>query len=83
MEEEKKQSMGSKKRGRESAEEQSNESEKMMAIEEFRQMGVKQLREQADLRGLPKTGTKKELLQRICKYVEENGYKDTLQGIYL
>ncbi|XP_044492193.1 poly [ADP-ribose] polymerase 2 isoform X2 [Mangifera indica] len=79
MEEEKKQSMGSKKRGRESAEEQSNESEKMMAIEEFRQMGVKQLREQADLRGLPKTGTKKELLQRICKYVEENGYKDTLQ----
>ncbi|KAJ0025700.1 hypothetical protein Pint_09088 [Pistacia integerrima] len=79
MEEEKKQSMGSKKRARESNEEQSNESEEIMAIEDFRQMGVKQLREQADLRGLPKTGTKKELLERICKDVEVNGSKDTLQ----
>ncbi|KAJ0075188.1 hypothetical protein Patl1_35175 [Pistacia atlantica] len=71
--------MGSTKRARESTDEQSNELEKIMAIEEFRQVGAKQLCEQADLRGLTKTRTKKELFERIYKDVEEKGSKGTLQ----
>lgn len=84
MEEENKQSVACKKRGRESDDIDSNGSEKIKATEEFQQMGVKQLRKQVDLRGLSRAGTKKELLERLCKDVEDNDSKDTLsQGIYL
>lgn len=84
MEEENKKSVGIKKRGRECDEIDSNGSQKVKSIESFGQMGVKQLREQADLRGLSKAGTKKELLERLCNRAEEESYsKDTLlQGIY-
>ncbi|XP_030487043.2 poly [ADP-ribose] polymerase 2 [Cannabis sativa] len=55
------------KRERDSEEEgNSNEPEKITAIEEFRGMSVKQLREQAALRGISSTGSKKELLTRLC-----------------
>ncbi|KAL5859136.1 hypothetical protein ACOSQ3_000435 [Xanthoceras sorbifolium] len=80
MDQENKQSVDvdGKKRRRESEQNDSNVSEKMKATEEFRQMGVKQLRELADLRGLSRTGTKKELLERLCEDAEENEPKDTL-----
>ncbi|GKU86868.1 hypothetical protein SLEP1_g1339 [Rubroshorea leprosula] len=43
---------------------------KIEAVEKFRQMSLKQLREQASLLGIPATGTKKELLERLCKDAE-------------
>lgn len=83
VEEENKKSVGSKKRGRECDETDSNGSQKVKSIESFGQMGVNQLREQADLRGLSKAGTKKELLERLCNHAEQSDSKDTLlQGIY-
>ncbi|KAL9435647.1 hypothetical protein AB3S75_021841 [Citrus x aurantiifolia] len=78
VEEENKKSVGSKKRGRECDETDSNGSQKVKSIENFGQMGVKQLREQADLRGLSKAGTKKELLGRLCNHAEHSDSKDTL-----
>ncbi|KAF4384888.1 hypothetical protein G4B88_000284 [Cannabis sativa] len=61
------------KRERDSEEEgNSNEPEKIMAIEEFRGMSVKQLREQAALRGISSTGSKKELLTRLCDDSEKD-----------
>ncbi|KAH9786465.1 poly (ADP-ribose) polymerase 2 [Citrus sinensis] len=78
VEEENKKSVGSKKRGRECDETDSNGSQKVKSIESFGQMGVKQLREQADLRGLSKAGTKKELLERLCNHAEQSDSKDTL-----
>lgn len=79
IEEENKKPVGGKKRGRECDEIDSNGSQKVKSIESFGQMGVKQLREQADLRGLSKAGTKKELLERLCNRAEEESdSKDTL-----
>lgn len=78
VEEENKKSVGSKKRGRECDETDSNGSQKVKSIESFGQMGVNQLREQADLRGLSKAGTKKELLERLCNHAEQSDSKDTL-----
>ncbi|KAM6540933.1 hypothetical protein CsatB_005380 [Cannabis sativa] len=61
------------KRERDSEEEgNSNEPEKITAIEEFRGMSVKQLREQAALRGISATGSKKELLTRLCDDSEKD-----------
>ncbi|KAM6558354.1 hypothetical protein CsatA_027593 [Cannabis sativa] len=61
------------KRERDSEEEgNSNEPEKITAIEEFRGMSVKQLREQAALRGISSTGSKKELLTRLCDDSEKD-----------
>ncbi|KAK2649496.1 hypothetical protein Ddye_016985 [Dipteronia dyeriana] len=82
MDQENKRSVDGKKRPRES--EQNDDldgSEKKKVYEDFRQMGVKQLREQANLRGLSKTGSKKELLERLCKDAEENESKDTLPEV--
>jgi poly [ADP-ribose] polymerase len=42
------------------------ESNKLIAIGEFRGMIVKELREEAIKRGLDTTGTKKDLLERLC-----------------
>ncbi|CAK7348323.1 unnamed protein product [Dovyalis caffra] len=46
-------------------------SEKIKAIEDLRDMGIRQLREQAILRGLSSTGSKKELLYRLCAESEK------------
>ncbi|KAL6210371.1 hypothetical protein ACLB2K_015604 [Fragaria x ananassa] len=55
-----------KKRGRNSNEdEDSAASEKIKATEKFRSTNVTQLREEATLRGVPATGSKKELLERL------------------
>ncbi|KAJ0250128.1 hypothetical protein HA466_0143210 [Hirschfeldia incana] len=42
------------------------ESNKLIAIGELRGMNVKELREEASKRGVAATGTKKELLERLC-----------------
>ncbi|GMH03906.1 hypothetical protein Nepgr_005745 [Nepenthes gracilis] len=64
------------KRDRESDCEDSkiNGSVKINAVEKFRKMGIQQLREQAALRGISTTGSKKELIQKLCDDAEnENG----------
>ncbi|CAF1702733.1 unnamed protein product [Brassica napus] len=43
-----------------------DESNKLIAIGELRAMNVKELREEASKRGLVETGTKKDLLERLC-----------------
>ncbi|KAK9035568.1 hypothetical protein V6N11_077606 [Hibiscus sabdariffa] len=60
------------KRGREPDVDNNEDPNKVKAIEEFRQMNVRQLREQATLRGLPTVGTKKELLDRLCEDAGKN-----------
>ncbi|XP_071721412.1 poly [ADP-ribose] polymerase 2 [Rutidosis leptorrhynchoides] len=42
------------------------ESSKIRAIDDFRGLSIKQLREQASVRGVSTTGSKKELLERLC-----------------
>ncbi|XP_007199613.2 poly [ADP-ribose] polymerase 2 isoform X2 [Prunus persica] len=61
-------SIVSRKRGRQSNEDgESTGSEKIKATDEFQDMSVKQLREQATLRGISATGSKKELLERLSE----------------
>ncbi|XP_038681240.1 poly [ADP-ribose] polymerase 2-A isoform X2 [Tripterygium wilfordii] len=64
----------SKKRERGAENEELDGSQKIRRIEEFRQMSVKQLREEAVRRGLSMTGSKKEVLERLCDDLLE---KDT------
>ncbi|KAJ6879992.1 hypothetical protein NC652_033359 [Populus alba x Populus x berolinensis] len=49
-----------------------NETEKIKAIEKFRDMNVKQLREQASLLGLSTAGTKRQLIDRLCNAERDN-----------
>jgi poly [ADP-ribose] polymerase len=58
----------SRKRGRNSKEDAvSTASEKIKATDKFRNMNIKQLREEATLRGISATGSKKELLERLSE----------------
>lgn len=52
-----------------------SEDEDEKVFEEFHDMSIRQLREQATLRGLSATGSKKELLERICSDVENDKAK--------
>ncbi|XP_050364679.1 poly [ADP-ribose] polymerase 2 [Argentina anserina] len=64
-----------RKRGRNSNEDDGSAaaaSEKIKATEKFRSMNVKQLCEEAGLRGIPATGSRKELLQRLCEDSEKD-----------
>lgn len=61
----KEESKSKRKRNRDSSD-VTDESNKLIAIGEFRGMIVKELREEASKRGLDTTGTKKELLERLC-----------------
>ncbi|KAF3541748.1 hypothetical protein F2Q69_00021469 [Brassica cretica] len=54
-----------RKRNRDSSD-STHDSNKLIAIGEFRAMNVKELRKEASKSGLATTGTKKELLQRLC-----------------
>ncbi|CDY55366.1 BnaA02g36520D [Brassica napus] len=54
-----------RKRDRDSSD-STHDSNKLIAIGEFRAMNVKELRKEASKRGLATTGTKKELLERLC-----------------
>ncbi|OVA12704.1 SAP domain [Macleaya cordata] len=65
-------SAASKKRPRESENEDSNVPEKVKAVETLREMGIRQLREQATLRGISASGSKKELLERLCADLEKD-----------
>ncbi|XP_015868544.3 poly [ADP-ribose] polymerase 2 isoform X1 [Ziziphus jujuba] len=61
-----------KKRERESVDDDKpNGSEKIKAVDSFRDMGIQQLREQAALRGISTSGSKKELLERLCEYSDK------------
>ncbi|KAK3020850.1 hypothetical protein RJ639_045532 [Escallonia herrerae] len=55
-----------KKRPRECEDGGFNDYEKIKAVDKFRNMGVKQLREEANLRGISASGSKKELIDRLC-----------------
>ncbi|XP_052186181.1 poly [ADP-ribose] polymerase 2 isoform X1 [Diospyros lotus] len=44
----------------------SSGSQKIRAVDKFRGMGIRQLREESALRGLSTSGSKKELLERLC-----------------
>ncbi|KAL0730506.1 hypothetical protein Bca4012_026599 [Brassica carinata] len=53
------------------------DSNKLIATGEFREMNVKELREEASKRGLVTTGTKKELIERLCNDEDDNnGFKE-------
>ncbi|XP_011042113.1 PREDICTED: poly [ADP-ribose] polymerase 2-like isoform X3 [Populus euphratica] len=55
-------------------------SEKIKAIEDFHHMGTRQLRDQAILRGLSSSGSKKELLDRLCAESEKESKNGTPEG---
>ncbi|CAK7348322.1 unnamed protein product [Dovyalis caffra] len=66
---------GNKKRERESedgGEDSNNGPEKIKATDKFRDMNVKQLREQARLLGVSTAGTKNKLLDRLCNAEPDN-----------
>ncbi|OAY61835.1 poly [ADP-ribose] polymerase 2-A [Manihot esculenta] len=72
---------GSRKRERDTQDGVSNGAGKIKAIENFREMNIKQLREQAKLRGVSTNGTKKEILERLCDGLSDSdGYSNTLQA---
>lgn len=57
-----------RKRGRNSKEyADSTASEKFKATDKFRNMNIRQLREEATLRGISAAGSKKDLLERLCE----------------
>ncbi|GMP87630.1 hypothetical protein CsSME_00039925 [Camellia sinensis var. sinensis] len=63
----------SKKRPRETENNgDSNGSEKIKAVDRFRVISIQQLRKEAALRGLSKTGSKKQLIERLCTDSQED-----------
>ncbi|XP_049378442.1 poly [ADP-ribose] polymerase 2 isoform X2 [Solanum stenotomum] len=77
-EEENKKLNGDKKRSR--VDSDSIGSGKMNAVEEYKKMSVKELREVATSRGISSTGLKKELVERLCDGADsqKNDSKDDL-----
>ncbi|XP_049378449.1 poly [ADP-ribose] polymerase 2 isoform X8 [Solanum stenotomum] len=77
-EENKKKLNGDKKRSR--VDSDSIVSVKMNDVEEYKKMSVKELREVATSRGISSTGSKKELVQRLCAAADsqKNDSKDDL-----
>lgn len=53
---------------------------KIRAIDDLRKLNIKQLREQASLSGVSASGSKKELLERLCKDSQTNN-DDIVEGI--
>lgn len=76
---------GRKKRGRDSEDAgDSNGSDLVKDVEKLREMNVQKLRDEAVRRGIASTGSKKELLKRICEHCEkekEEGAEDKIDGI--
>ncbi|KAI7982615.1 Poly [ADP-ribose] polymerase 2 [Camellia lanceoleosa] len=63
----------SKKRPRETENNgDSNGSEKIKAVDRFRDISIQKLRKEAALRGLSKTGSKKQLIERLCTDSQED-----------
>lgn len=72
----KQESKSRRKRNRDSTD-GTDGSNKLIALSEFREMNVKELREEASKRGLATTGTKKELLERLCNDEDDkNGFEE-------
>lgn len=69
-----------KKRKRDSEGDEPNGSEKIKAVNAFRDMGIQQLREQVALRGISTSGSTKELLERLCED-SEKGSNGIPQGM--
>ncbi|KAI8522659.1 hypothetical protein RHMOL_Rhmol13G0013300 [Rhododendron molle] len=55
-----------KRRREETQDGDSNGADKIQAVEKLRGMDIRKLRKEAELRGVSTTGSKKELLQRLC-----------------
>ncbi|KAK6941001.1 SAP domain [Dillenia turbinata] len=55
-----------RKRDYENGDSNSNGPVKISAIDKFKEMGIRELRQQATLRGISSNGSKKELLERLC-----------------
>lgn len=55
---------------------------KINAVEEYKKMSVKELRDVATSRGISSTGSKKELVERLCAVADsqKNDSKDDLGG---
>lgn len=72
----------SRKRGRDSQDGDCNGPEKIRSTDKFRDMNIKQLREQAKFQGVSTVGTmtKKQLLEMLCKNFSDNN--DTLQTLH-
>lgn len=69
---------GGKKRGRDSEDAgDSNGSDLIRDVEKLREMNVRQLRDEAVRRGIDSTGSKKELLKRICEDCEKEKEEET------
>ena len=60
----------------------SNHSNKITAIEELRELSVQQLREQASLYGIPVSGSKKQVIERISQQLQ-NGSDNVEDGMLL
>lgn len=54
---------------------------KIRAIDDLRGLSVKQLREEALVRGVSVNGSKKELLQRLCDDPQTNSHNVVEKGI--
>lgn len=61
-----------KKREREPEDGFSDGAGKVGAVEKFRGMSIQQLREEARIQGVSTSGTKKELLERLCNSSQNN-----------
>lgn len=70
-----------KKRDRDSENGDSSVPRKIKANEKLRGMDIRQLREEAALRGVSETGSKKEILERLCEDSDEKDLEDIPQGM--
>ncbi|XP_041018200.1 poly [ADP-ribose] polymerase 2-A isoform X3 [Juglans microcarpa x Juglans regia] len=69
-----------KKRQRDSENGDSSVPGKIKAIEKLRGMGIRQLRELAAHRGVSETGSKKEILERLCEDSDDQDLQEIPQG---
>lgn len=75
-------SIDGKKRGRDSEDGGNlNGSDLISDVEKLREMKVQELRDEAVRRGIASTGSKKELLKRICEDCENEKEEDETEGI--
>lgn len=75
-------SIDGKKRGRDSEDGGNlNGSDLIRDVEKLREMKVQELRDEAVRRGIASTGSKKELLKRICEDCENEKEEDETEGI--
>ncbi|KAL6957899.1 Poly [ADP-ribose] polymerase 2 [Sarracenia purpurea var. burkii] len=69
----------SKKRHRETENEDSNGSYKIKQIGKFRDMSVRELRKEAALQGFSTSGSKKELLERLCNDFQKDSEENIIE----